>query len=185
MSASLREIGSLKDPLGVRGPLRPMAARGVSPEVTRRGNSAVLSRDPRERLAGRFDETPVALSEITHKTPFKPRPFNPLKKSSPAAKDSESPISRPRISRTPSSRMPVAMRAAFDTTRSSSRTAIPKASTHTNGEEAVRRRSLNARTRGSRWAQSALTVDFEKETPHKASVISVTLRVETPWTTIP
>jgi hypothetical protein len=80
--------------------------------------------------------------------------------------------------------MPVAMRAAFDTTRSSSRTVSPKASTRTNGDEAVRRRSWNARTWGSRPALSALTVDFEKEVPHKASVISVTLRVETPWTTL-
>ena len=66
-----------------------------------------------------------------------PRCFNPLKKSSQAAKDSESPIARPRISRTPSSRMPVAMRAAFGTTRSSSRTVSLKASTNTNGYEAV------------------------------------------------
>ena len=43
---------------------------------------------------------------------------------------------------------------------------------------------MNARIRGSSWAPSALTVDFEKEAPHKASVISVTLRVETPWTTL-
>jgi hypothetical protein len=32
--ASLREIGSLKDPFGMRGPLRPMAARRMSQEVT-------------------------------------------------------------------------------------------------------------------------------------------------------
>ena len=105
--ASLREIGGLKDPLDVRGPLPPMAARRMSPEVTQERNLAALSGDPRERLAGRFDETPVALSEITHKTPFKPRPFNPLKKSSQAAKDSESPISRPNPrSRDPGSPVP-------------------------------------------------------------------------------
>ncbi len=71
--------------------------------------------------------------EITPKTPLSPRPFNPLKDPSQAAKDSESTIWRPRISRTPSSRMPMAIRAAFDTTRSSSRTVSPKTSTRTNG----------------------------------------------------
>ena len=63
-------------------------------------------------------------------------------------------------------------------------TVSTRASTRTKGSPAVRRRSLKARTRGSRPAHSALTVDFENEAPHKVSVTSVTLRVETPCTTI-
>jgi hypothetical protein len=70
------------------------------------------ARRPPGTACGPLRRDPRAV-RITPKTPFKPCPFNPLKKSSPAAKDFESPISRPRISRPPSSRMPVAMRAAF------------------------------------------------------------------------
>ena len=68
MPASLREIGGLKDPLDVRGPLRPMAARRMSQEITQEMDLAALPGDPPERLAGRFDETRV-LSESPPRLP--------------------------------------------------------------------------------------------------------------------
>jgi hypothetical protein len=43
---------------------------------------------------------------------------------------------------------------------------------------------LKARTRGSKPAHRALTVDFEKLAPHSSSVMAETLRVDTPLTTI-
>jgi hypothetical protein len=45
-------------------------------------------------------------------------------------------------------------------------------------------RSFQAATSGSRRAQSAETVDLEQLVPHSSSVMAVTLRVETPLTTI-
>ncbi len=82
--------------------------------------------------------------------------------------------------------MPVAISTLCWRTRPSLRTRITKASTRMKGYAwAVSSRSFHACTMGSRRLHKSDTVEREISVPHSSSVTALTLRVETPLTTIP
>lgn len=102
---------------------------------------------------------PTAALHRQHETHLEARIRDPLKRPFRVARDSKSAILVPKISNDP----PAGTPAALGRTRSSLRVVSTGRSTRTNGSWVARQRSLTARSRGSRPAESASPVDVENE----------------------